>query len=167
VQKETRCRASSSIDIFLDDLLREVEAASQGVPMRPEGAPSQTQGQQAAGTAASGRPPADDAAPAATLKALMFADDLLHWSGGNGGGIAVHHQHLLCVVHQMEDRWRPTSGPLKVQWWSLRPSCSADRPRRPAMGGDTTPHNGCLQVLGDKLHEDCTWHAHIRHAAAK
>jgi hypothetical protein len=58
-------------NIFVDDLLREVEAASHGVPLpvRPEGASCpQAQGQQAAGEADQG-PPADDAgaAPAAAL----------------------------------------------------------------------------------------------------
>jgi hypothetical protein len=91
-------------DTFVDDLLREVEAASQGVllPVRPAGAScQQARGQQAAGEADQG-PPADDASAAlvAALKALMFAD---HWSGRDRGGIAMHHQHLLFVVHQVED----------------------------------------------------------------
>jgi hypothetical protein len=35
------------------------------------------------------------------------------------------------------------------------------------LGEDTTPHKDAYKYLGVKLHEDCTWHAHIQHAAAK
>jgi hypothetical protein len=119
-------------DIFVDDLLGEVDAASQGVPlpMRPEGAPSQTQGRQAAGTAASGRPPADDAgaAPAAALKALMFADDFT--------GVAETEEALQCVLNTCYEwctRWRmaanivPTKSAVVV---SLRPSLRPSLQRR-------------------------------------
>jgi hypothetical protein len=91
-------------DIFVDDLLRERKAASQGVPLpvRPAGASNQAQGQQAAGAAGSG-PPVDDAgaAPAATLKALMFADEFT--------GVAETEEALRCIINTCYawcTRWR-------------------------------------------------------------
>jgi hypothetical protein len=122
-------------DIFMD-LLREVEAASQGVPVRPEGVPSQTQGQQTAGAAASGRPAADDvgAALVATLTALMFDD--------NFTGVAATEEALPCIINTCMVHhdgagggWRPTLAPLKVQWWSLRPSLQRRLTTAACVGG--------------------------------
>jgi hypothetical protein len=162
-------------DIYVDDLLREVDAACEGVPL-PVGDPAPPQG----GSGGSGGPaaasphsgttreaPVDGSASTsltATLKALMFADDFT--------GVAETSEALQTTVdtcHQWCSQWRMAAnvGPTKSAVVVFAPQFASETSHALHWGGTPLPATDAYKYLGVKLHADCTWRAHIQHAADK
>jgi hypothetical protein len=152
-------------DLFVDDMLREVDATCPGVPLP---VPPQPPGPESPQPAAQATAPSANEA-AATLdpvavKALMFADDFT--------GVAETAETLqptVDVCHAWCSKWRMAAniGPAKTAVVVFAPQFAPATDPQVTWGGTPLPVADAYKYLGAQLHQDCTWHAHHQHAAAK
>ena len=150
-------------DIYVDDLLREVDNACPGVPL-PMAEAAEPTG--TAGTADADMGSPQPAATPAELTALMFADDFT--------GIATTAaglQQIIGICERWCAKWRMAAniGPKKSAYMVFAPEEASknDKNTQPRWQGTPIPRVEAYRYLGVMLHENCRWDCHLAHAREK
>ena len=142
-------------DIYVDDLLREVEHSSSGVTLPvTETADTTSASDQSAR-------PAD-----ARLKALMFADDFT-----GVAATAADLQNTVDVCERWCTKWRMSAniGPKKSAYMIFAPEHATknDKAHKIQWRGTAIPRVNAYRYLGVMLHENCRWDCHLAYTREK